>query len=453
MLRLKNARLFIAFSLIVGACTPAAAPAPVVAVPTEAPKPTAAPVVAVPTEAPEPTDAPVVPTEIVYWDHFDASIQKEALAQAELFNASQSAIKVVEQGFPAEFNLPVWVDPKSGPDIASIGVGQMWDLSAQGALVALDTLPGYSETTRNIPADLLKSMTADDGHVYAIPYVGSAVMMAYNKKLFAEAGISTPPATWSEALAACKKLSNKDKGQFGWTFGNWGLYGGDWWMPLFHFDDYYMNAAGNRDWVEKTGEVHLTDSSAAKDTLKFFKSVGDSGCTPRATDLDFPALFKQGKVGMADMLPVLATGLDETTYGLAPLPVPDYKAGTHAMSDAGFGTFAIFARSAHPEETFSFLSWLVGDADRAVERIAGTARLPVRTDIATNEKIQAALKGDWVVKSFAAEVPFGRGVLPLSNQQAVYLALSKEIQAVMTGVKTVDQALVDAEVAIKAEFP
>ena len=93
------------------------------------------------------------------------------------------------------------------------------------------------------------------------------------------------------------------------------------------------------------------------------------------------------------------------------------------------------------------------DPDRAVERIVGTSRLPVRTDVETNEKIQAALAGDWVVKSFAAEVPFGRGNLPLSNQQAVYLALSKEIQAVMTGVKTVDQALIDAEVAIKAEFP
>lgn len=452
MSKLKNLNLLATVALILGACAPAATPAPVVVLPTQGPKPTVA-VVIVPSNTPKPTPVPALPVEIVYWDHFDASIQKEALAQTEAYNGLQTAVKVLEQGFPAEFSLPVWVDPKTGPDIASLGTGQVWDLSSQGALVALDTLPGFKEATSNIPADILKSLTADDGHVYAIPYVGSAVMMAYNKKLFAEAGISAPPATWSEALVACKKLSNKAKGQFGWTFGNWGLYGGDWWMPLFHFDDYYMNAAGDRAWVTKTGDVHLTDTPAAKITLEFFKAIGDAGCTPRATDLDFPALFKQGKVGMADMLPVLAGGLDEAEYGLAPLPVPDSMVGTHANSDAGFGTFAIFARSEHPTETFDFLTWLVKDPDRAVERIVGTSRLPVRTDVETNEKIQAALAGDWVVKSFAAEVPFGRGNIPLSNQQAVYLALSKEIQAVMTGVKTVDQALIDAEVAIKAEFP
>lgn len=89
---------------------------------------------------------------------------------------------------------------------------------------------------------------------------------------------------------------------------------------------------------------------------------------------------------MADMLPVLAGGLDEAEYGLAPLPVPDSMVGTHANSDAGFGTFAIFARSEHPTETFDFLTWLVKDPDRAVERIVGTSRLPVRTDVETNEK-------------------------------------------------------------------
>lgn len=275
MSKLKNLNLLATVALILGACAPAATPAPVVVLPTQGPKPTVA-VVIVPSNTPKPTPVPALPVEIVYWDHFDASIQKEALAQTEAYNGLQTAVKVLEQGFPAEFSLPVWVDPKTGPDIASLGTGQVWDLSSQGALVALDTRLDFKEATSNIPADILKSLTADDGHVYAIPYVGSAVMMAYNKKLFAEAGISAPPATWSEALVACKKLSNKAKGQFGWTFGNWGLYGGDWWMPLFHFDDYYMNAAGDRAWVTKTGDVHLTDTPASEDYPRVLQ--GDWGC-------------------------------------------------------------------------------------------------------------------------------------------------------------------------------
>ncbi|MEU5216921.1 extracellular solute-binding protein [Streptomyces sp. NPDC020807] len=45
-----------------------------------------------------------------------------------------------------------------------------------------------------------------EGRLYAIPYDIGMVGFWYNKKLFAKAGITTPPATWSEYLGAVKKL-------------------------------------------------------------------------------------------------------------------------------------------------------------------------------------------------------------------------------------------------------
>ncbi|MFE9134721.1 extracellular solute-binding protein [Streptomyces sp. NPDC007355] len=45
-----------------------------------------------------------------------------------------------------------------------------------------------------------------DGRTYAIPYDVGMVGFWYNKKLFAKAGVTAPPATWAEFLDAVEKL-------------------------------------------------------------------------------------------------------------------------------------------------------------------------------------------------------------------------------------------------------
>ncbi len=449
----------LSISPIMVACSPAATQVPAPAQPTatvEAPKKEVVPTEAPKTATPLPVKATEVPqkaaVKVRYWDHFDATIQKSAKMQTDKFNSAQSAVLVEEEGFPEQFNVAVWTDDKTGPDLASLGEGQVQDLISQGALFPLDTIAGFDVATKHLPKDVLASLKAADGHVYGLPYSGSPVMMVYNKKLFKEAGIAAPPKTWSEALDAAKKLTKKDVGQYGWTFGNWGLYGADWWMPLFHFDNYYLNSKGALDWVGKDGTVKLTSEPHAKKVLEFFKAVGEAGVTPRATDLDFPAMFKQGKVGMADMLPVLVNELSEEDYGIAPLPVSDDRASEQSLSGGYYSFFSIFGRSKAPEETMAFLGWLLDAPERSVERLQVTGQLPVRDDNETNSVIQAALTSSWVSKTYATRVPYSRPMIPLTNQQAVYLALSKQLQAVMTGVKTIDVALADAEKAVKAEF-
>jgi len=49
-----------------------------------------------------------------------------------------------------------------------------------------------------------------DDKIYGVPFSAGMVGFWYNKKLFAEAGIEKPPATWSELLDAVKKLKAKN---------------------------------------------------------------------------------------------------------------------------------------------------------------------------------------------------------------------------------------------------
>lgn len=49
-----------------------------------------------------------------------------------------------------------------------------------------------------------------DGKIYAVPVDQGMIGFWYNKKLFAAAGITAPPATWSEYLDAVRKLKAKN---------------------------------------------------------------------------------------------------------------------------------------------------------------------------------------------------------------------------------------------------
>ena len=118
---------------------------------------------------------------------------------------------------------------KSGPDIATQWatipvLSQAW----AGAVAPLSDL---------VPADQRANWigtqeNTDKGKLYAMPLYVIGVPLAYNKTLFAKAGLSQPPTTFQELLADCGKLKaagvtpigmgNKD-GYFGaWFFSNFG---------------------------------------------------------------------------------------------------------------------------------------------------------------------------------------------------------------------------------------
>ncbi len=58
-----------------------------------------------------------------------------------------------------------------------------------------------------------------DGKVYGVPFQNSTPLLYYNTKLFQEAGIDHPPVTWAEWVEDAKKLTKRD----GDTVKQWGF--------------------------------------------------------------------------------------------------------------------------------------------------------------------------------------------------------------------------------------
>jgi len=118
---------------------------------------------------------------------------------------------------------------KSGPDIATQWatipvLSQVWG----GAVAPLSDLVPESASANWIGTQ----ENTDKGKLYAMPMYVIGIPMAYNKDLFAKAGIAAAPTTFQDLLSACGKLKavgvtpigmgNKD-GYFGaWFFSNFG---------------------------------------------------------------------------------------------------------------------------------------------------------------------------------------------------------------------------------------
>ncbi|KEZ76554.1 ABC transporter substrate-binding protein [Salinisphaera hydrothermalis] len=62
----------------------------------------------------------------------------------------------------------------------------------------------------------LASFTVND-KLYGLPFDSYAGLLFYNKKMLADAGFDGPPKTWDELYNYDKKLTNKDKGVYGYV--------------------------------------------------------------------------------------------------------------------------------------------------------------------------------------------------------------------------------------------
>jgi ABC-type glycerol-3-phosphate transport system substrate-binding protein len=335
------------------------------------------------------------------------------------------------------------------PDVSMLGTTYyVGSLAASGA--ALDLQPYISKSRLNLNDFTSAALTSVSafGHQYAMPFLEDTYMLYYNKKLFAQAGISGPPRTLSELTADARKLtisgSNGQYTQMGFVpsffRGIWGIaYGGR-----------FANAANTQitplDPGVKASVQWMADyyASYGPDKVDRF----DSAVGGYATALD---PFVTGKVAMEVageyLQPTLAQYDPSLQYGVAPIPYADGQPSAANPGSVGGNPLVIPRGAKDPQASWNLIDWLETTGTRlTVKRfyVADMQAVPQLKSIVYDPSLapSATMAAFWRYSASKNIVPWPSVAVSLEYVNAMNAAVDKIVHGqatVQAGLAAVQQ--------------
>jgi sn-glycerol 3-phosphate transport system substrate-binding protein len=329
---------------------------------------------------------------------------------------------------------------KSGtpPTTAVLLSTDMFTLIDEDAIVpfeGFDTSPYY-------PAFMANSQTG--GKTWGIPFQRSTIVLYWNKELFKEAGLdpNRPPADWKEMLAYAQKLTRRD------ASGNatqWGVQIPSSGFPYWLFQGLttpngveLMNAAGTETYFDKP---EVIEALAYWVDLGRKHKVMPTGVIEWGTT---PKDFFEKKVAMMWTTTGNLTNVKNNAkfdFGVAMLP-----ASKRRGSPTGGGNFYVFKKATREQQAAAvkFARWMT-QPERAAQWGIDTGYVAVRADAWQTPKMADYVKGFPVAAVARDQLQYSVAELSTHDNQRVTKALNDGIQAALTGAKTPEQAMKDAQ--------
>jgi arabinogalactan oligomer / maltooligosaccharide transport system substrate-binding protein len=388
----------------------------------------------------EPTEANK-PVTITFWHTQNAQETPTLEAIVKDFEAKNPNIKVEMQAVPfdgAQNKFKTAAQAGNAPDVFRSECAWTPEFAALGLLAPLDDLIKAEDK-----ADFLPTAAASyqfKGKTYGLPQVTDALALLYNKRLFKEAGVE-PPKTMDEFLAVAQKLTNKEKGQYGFA-----MRGGEaYWIQPFVW------AFGGDLIDSKDMSVKINTPESVKG-LQFVIDLKDKyGVMPNEMDFanDYQNTmvgFKSGKFAMILNGPWATTDLladgefkAADNLGIAPIPAgPDGKFG----SPMGGHGLVISVNTKNREAAYKLIEFITAKENQAKFATQNNL-LPTRKSAYDLDE----LKNNRIITAFKAviEKATTRPVIPELGQ--IYTEFTPNYQAALAGKKTAQQAWDDVAVA------
>ncbi|MFJ2155053.1 ABC transporter substrate-binding protein [Streptomyces sp. NPDC087856] len=293
-----------------------------------------------------------------------------------------------------------------GPDVLNIGNTWSASLQATGAFLPWNTANFAKIGGKDRFVDSALGSTGATGKdPAAVPLYSMAYALYYNKQIFADAGISQPPATWDELVADGKKIQAKGKQVIGAEGANV--------SENIHHAFVFAKQHG-ADFFTADGKPDFTNDgivAAVKQYVDLMAKdkvipVGNAEYAQNQSVSD----FAKGKTAMLMWQSASANlksqGMSESSYGIAPIPVQSGTPGTGAQTNsmvAGIN-LAVFKNSNNLDGSTKFVKFMTSDAEQKILNTAYSSIPPVKTaqeDTAFNTPANAVLK-DTLAKSAAA---------------------------------------------------
>ncbi|WP_199551527.1 ABC transporter substrate-binding protein [Streptomyces sp. N35] len=314
------------------------------------------------------------PKKLTYW----ASNQGPSIEADKKILTKEIAKFEKESGIDVELEVIPWSDllnrilaatsSGQGPDVLNIGNTWSASLQATGALLpwdakSFDKIGGRDRFTESAVA----AAGAEGKDPAAVPLYSLSYALYYNKKIFKDAGIEKPPATWDELVEAGKKVTKGDT--YGLALEGSNLsnhihqafvlakqHGADFFTadgkPDFTSDG---AVAGVKQWVDFMAKDKITTKSAAEYAQN--QSLSD---------------FSKGKAAMVLWQAAASTfksqGMDESEYGVAPVPVQSGAPGQGKQINsmvAGIN-ISVFKNTDNLDGALDFVKFMTSDEEQKI---------------------------------------------------------------------------------------
>jgi sn-glycerol 3-phosphate transport system substrate-binding protein len=332
------------------------------------------------------------------------------------------------------------------PHMAVILSTDMYTLIDEGLVVPFDELVKTAEERAWMgsfyPGFMKNSQTG--GKTWGIPFQRSTVVMYWNKELFKEAGLDPekPPATWNELVEMGKKLTQRDASG---NVATWGVQVPSSGFPYWLFQGFttqngveLMNAAGTQTYYDKPAVIQALQFWVDLSTKHKIHPPGvvEWGTTPKD--------FFERKAAIIWTTTGNLTNIRNNAkfpFGVAMLP-----AGKQRGTPTGGGNWYVFKKSTAEERTaaLKFIRWVTAPQRAAQWAIATgyIATSPAAWETAEMKKYLADFTAPTVARD---QLQYAVAELSTHDNQRVTKALNDGLQAALTGAKTADAAMKDAQ--------
>ncbi|MGX1270015.1 ABC transporter substrate-binding protein [Streptomyces phaeoluteigriseus] len=316
-------------------------------------------------------------TTLTFWHAWSAPGEVKAVKDLVAgFEKTHPNIRVDVVGNMTDdkINQALRAGGSKAPDvISSFTTNNVGKFCSSGALVDLN--PFFQKADIDPETTFPKAMnqyTQFEGDRCAVPLLGDAYGLYYNKTAFEKAGISGPPRTWSEFETVAKKLTVPR----GDTYAQLGF------MPNYHgwesttehyfgqFSPTYFDSEGKsniaKDPAFKQGftlQKRLVDALGGYPKLEKYRSkLGDEWGPKHPFHTGQVAMQLDGewRLGMAEEA---KPGFE---IGVAPLPVPDDQADQYGKGYITGTIAGIAATSKKQNAAWELVKYMTTDTDAVV---------------------------------------------------------------------------------------
>ncbi|MFD8429259.1 MULTISPECIES: ABC transporter substrate-binding protein [Streptomyces] len=343
------------------------------------------------------------PKELTYWaSNQGASVEVDKkVLQPELDKFEK------ETGIKVKLEVVPWSDllnriltattSGQGPDVLNIGNTWSASLQATGALLPWDAKNFEKIGGKDRFVDSALGSTGVEGQdPAAVPLYSMAYALYYNKQMFADAGVTKPPATWDELVATGKKISKDGK----WALGAEGSN-----LSNNIHQVFVLAKQHGADFFTADGKPDFTSDGAVAAVKQYVDLMAEDkviapGNAEYAQNQSLSD-FAKGKTAMVLWQTASATfktmGMKDDEWGVAPAPVPSGTPGAGKATNsmvAGIN-MAVFKNSDNLDGATKFVKFMTSDAEQKLLNKAYGSIPPVKAaqaDPAFNTQATAVLR-------------------------------------------------------------